>query len=50
VVTAATDNEFEKQFKILSDTMISYGNQKVVDKYNAQLAPLDARMKELQRR
>jgi ABC-type glycerol-3-phosphate transport system substrate-binding protein len=47
VVTAATEAEFERQFKILSDTMISYGNAKVVDRYNSQLAALDAKLKEL---
>ncbi|MDR0709593.1 MAG: hypothetical protein LBF77_05970 [Spirochaetaceae bacterium] len=40
VVTAATDDEFEKQFKILSDIMISYGDAKVVAGTTASLSPL----------
>jgi putative aldouronate transport system substrate-binding protein len=47
VITAATEAEFERRFKILQDTMMSYGNAKVVARYNSQFADLDAKLREL---
>jgi hypothetical protein len=50
VLSANTEAEFERQYKILTDTVLSYGLEDVVAQYNKQLNEIEGRINELKRR
>jgi hypothetical protein len=50
VITAGSDAEFERQFKTLVDTCLSYGNERLVTKYNQQLSGVSQKIEALSSR